>query len=301
MTAAAHAGQITMTFQPISRPNMAQRPVGVLTLTKMLETFQRAVHMTAAHAFGRPAIRNLSESERQHYTLALQGVGLGGLRLEFAPLAAFEREEAPTLFGAEEMHRITSQALVPVFDRLASTVAALAIPFTGEVPADPRLADKLRAYASDLAAQAVRASVEFALSVAPAGKLPTTLHADLPQCARVTMRAAIKKGTVGEFDGCAITDINAETHSFHARIPAWGDERIRCELEPDHRLSLSQDIQVDERITIIGQPRWEGGRSQSEPPTVIRVLLLLDEYNNAIGQPSIHAIARLSEEIAPYG
>lgn len=301
MTSAAHAGQVTITIQPVARRGMAAQPVTIPVLIQVLEAFQAAINTTAAHALGRASIRNLSVRERQNHTLGLNSVGFGGLRFECAPLAAFAREESPTLFGAEEMHRITAEALAPIFERIVATVAALAVPFTRETPTDPTLAESLNGYASTLAALAIRSSADITLMVAPSGKVPTTLHADIARCTRVVARSMPPRGDVTRLTDCAITDVSAETHAFYARVPEWNDERIRFELDPDYPVAMPWDIKLDQRIIILGQPRWERGRSRNEPPTAIHVLMLMDEHENVIGHPPLHSIARIAEEIAPYG
>lgn len=282
-------GQITLSFHNPSNPGYALAPIALSDLTSVLDAVQGATYTVAAHEQHLPGIRNLSDDVRRHHTLALLSIQSGDRVIELAPLSAFPRETAPTLFSAEEMARITRDSAKPVVAAAAQAVQALAACFGDQAPAQPdSLAHQVRRYALTLAAVALRSGQTIRLHVADAA-YQVEFEANVESSFQAVVQAAVERGEIQRYPNCIVREVLAEESALLVEIPYYGGEVVRCEYPRGSEFDGAQSLDAGDEVTILGALRQVGGY---DTPDVIEVTAILDHWGSVVGRPILDQLVK---------
>lgn len=285
MSITGDIGRITMSFHTPPNAGYLPAPVALPDLTAALDALQRAIYMVAAHERHLPGIRNLSDDVRRHHTFALLGIQSGDPEIELAPLSAFPRETAPTLFSPEEMARINRESATTVVAAAAQAVQALAACFGGQAPSQPgSLAYQLRRYALILATIALRSGQTIRLRVVAASS-QVEFETDAAGSFDVLVRAAVERGEFQYYPNCIVREVSDDEYALLAEVPAYGHALVRCEYRVGPDLDVVERLDVGDRVTIVGTPQWTGGQSRTTAPDVIEVAAILDDWRRIIRHP----------------
>lgn len=278
-------GQITISFHTPSSAGAGyvSAPVALTDLTAVLDAMQRAIYSVAAHERHLPGIRNLSDEVRRHHTLVLLGVRSGDAEIELAPLSAFPRESAPTLFPQDEMARIARDSAIPVVAATAQAVQALSRCFGDQASAQSgSLASLVRRYALTLATVAIRSGQTIRLRVADDSS-QQELDVESENGFHVLAQAAIERGALQRYPNCIVREVLAEETALLAEIPYYGHELMRCTYRGGPELEYAQRLNAGDEVTIIGSLRQEN---------VIEVAAILDSWGLMIGYPILDQLVK---------
>lgn len=282
-------GQITLSFHNPSNPGYTSSPVALPDLTSVLDAVQRTMYAVAAYERHLPGIRNLSDDVRRHHTLALLSIQPGDRAIELAPLSAFPREAAPTLFSADDMARITRDSAKPVVAAAAQAVQALAACFGDQAPARPdSLAYQVRRYALTLAAVALRSGQTIRLRVADAA-YQVEFEANIESSFQAVVQAAVERGEIQRYPNCTVREVLAEESALLVEIPYYGGEVVRCEYPREPGFDVAQSLDAGDEVTILGALRQVGG---FDTPDVIEIAAILDHWGSIVGRPILDQLVK---------
>lgn len=289
MSATGGIGQITISFRTPSNAGAGymSAPVALPDLTAVLDAVQRAIYAVAAHERRLPGIRNLSDDVRRQHTLALLGAGSGGATIELAPLGAFPRETAPTLFSQEEMARITRDSATVVVGAAAQAVTALGVCFDGQAsPQHGALVSQVRRYALTLAAIALRSRQNIRLHVADASSQVELDIAD-ENSFQALSQAAVERGEIQRYPGCIVREVLAEETALLVEIPYYGYEVVRCTYHGGPERDYARSLNAGDEVTIFGALRRVGGQED-----VLEVAAILDSWDRMVGRPILEQLVK---------